>query len=151
MRKIGTRGSHIYYLLSGILNRSLLGFSPFELVYGHTVRGPLKLLKEKWLGPETETSLLDYVSEFKERISQAWTMARENLKVSQTKMKTKYDKHSKSRVFKPGDKVLVLLPIPGQPLRAILAYLRLSKRSMVLITSSKPQVDARANSSATSI
>ena len=24
-----------------------LGFSPFELVYGHTVRGPLKLLKEK--------------------------------------------------------------------------------------------------------
>ena len=24
-----------------------LGFSPFELVFGHTVRGPLKLLKEK--------------------------------------------------------------------------------------------------------
>ena len=26
-----------------------LGFSPFELVFGHTVRGPLKLLKEKLL------------------------------------------------------------------------------------------------------
>ena len=25
-----------------------LGFSPFELVYGRTVRGPLKLLKENW-------------------------------------------------------------------------------------------------------
>ena len=24
-----------------------LGFSPFELVFGHSVRGPLKLLKEK--------------------------------------------------------------------------------------------------------
>ena len=24
-----------------------LGFSPFELVFGHTVHGPLKLLKEK--------------------------------------------------------------------------------------------------------
>ena len=24
-----------------------LGFSPFELVFGHTVRGPLKLLKEQ--------------------------------------------------------------------------------------------------------
>ena len=24
-----------------------LGFSPFELVYGHSVRGPLKLYKEK--------------------------------------------------------------------------------------------------------
>ena len=26
-----------------------LGFSPFELVFGHTVRGPLKLMKEKFL------------------------------------------------------------------------------------------------------
>ena len=26
-----------------------LGFSPFELVFGHSVRGPLKLLKEKFL------------------------------------------------------------------------------------------------------
>jgi len=29
-----------------------LGFSPFELVFGHTVRGPLKLLKEKFLSEE---------------------------------------------------------------------------------------------------
>ena len=29
-----------------------LGFSPFELVFGHTVRGPLKLLKEKFLSQE---------------------------------------------------------------------------------------------------
>ena len=36
-----------------------LGFSPFELVYGHTVRGPLKLLKEKWLVVESQKSLLD--------------------------------------------------------------------------------------------
>ena len=27
-----------------------LGFSPFELVFGHNVRGPLKLLKEKNFG-----------------------------------------------------------------------------------------------------
>ena len=26
-----------------------LGFSPSELVFGHSVRGPLKLLKEKFL------------------------------------------------------------------------------------------------------
>lgn len=25
------------------------GFSPFELVYGHKVRGPLKIVKEKLL------------------------------------------------------------------------------------------------------
>lgn len=36
-----------------------LGFSTFQLVYVHTVHGPLKVLKEKWLGSETETSLLN--------------------------------------------------------------------------------------------
>ena len=30
-----------------------LGFSPFELVFGYTVREPLKLLKEKFLSQET--------------------------------------------------------------------------------------------------
>lgn len=96
-----------------------LGFSPFELVYGHTVRGPLKLLKDRWLlGEDNESGLLDYVAKFKERLVQTWELARENLKISQDKMKTWYDKRSKARTFKPGDKVLVLLPIPGQPLRA---------------------------------
>ena len=95
-----------------------LGFSPFELVYGHTVRGPLKLLKEKWLVVESQTSLLDYVAKFKERLRETWALAKENLKVSQDKMKTWYDKRTKTRMFKSGDKVLVLLPIPGHPLRA---------------------------------
>ena len=26
------------------------GFSPFELIYGHDVRGPLEVLKETWTG-----------------------------------------------------------------------------------------------------
>ena len=26
-----------------------LGFSPFQLVYGHSVRGPLRFVKDKWL------------------------------------------------------------------------------------------------------
>jgi hypothetical protein len=46
-----------------------LGFSPFELVFGHQVRGPLKLLKEKWLnGDKLESeNLLDFVSKFRNR------------------------------------------------------------------------------------
>ena len=39
-----------------------LGFSPFELVFGHTVRGPLKLVKEKLLSGSSESiNLLQYV------------------------------------------------------------------------------------------
>ncbi len=47
-----------------------LGFSPFELVYGHSVRGPLKVIKEKWLSADDppKYNLLEYVSEFKERL-----------------------------------------------------------------------------------
>lgn len=40
------------------------------------------------------------------------------LKSFQIKMKMWYDKHARHRVFKPGDKDLVFLLIPGHPLQA---------------------------------
>ena len=95
-----------------------LGFSPFELVFGHTVRGPLKVLKEKWLNESEDINLLDYVSKFKYRLHKACEIARENLKETQKKMKARYDKTAKERKFSPGDKVLVFLPVTGQPLQA---------------------------------
>ena len=96
-----------------------LGFSPFELVFGHSVRGPLKLLKETFLSnDETPSNLLQYVSDFRNRLSRACEVARSNLKKSQGKMKARYDNHVIDRKFKPGDKVLALLPIPGRPLQA---------------------------------
>ena len=96
-----------------------LGFSPFELVFGHSIRGPLKLLKEKFLSnDETPLNLLQYVSDFRNRLSRACEVARSNLKKSQGKMKARYDNHVIDRKFEPGDKVLALLPIPGRPLQA---------------------------------
>ena len=57
-----------------------LGFSPLELVFGHTVRGPLKLLKEKFLSnDDSSLNLLKYVSDFKDRQSKACEAARINL------------------------------------------------------------------------
>ncbi len=40
-----------------------LGFSPAEMVFGHTLRGPLKVLKDQMLEDKTEkrTNVLDYV------------------------------------------------------------------------------------------
>ena len=96
-----------------------LGFSPFELVFGHNVRGPLLFLKEKWLNDEdSQKNLLDYVSDFKERIFNAVEIAHENMTQSQNVMKKKYDKKAKVRSFKPGDKVLVFLPIQNQSFQA---------------------------------
>ena len=96
-----------------------LGFSPFELVFGHSVRGPLKLFKEKLLShDDVSLNLLQYVSDFRTKLSNACEMAKSNLKLAQNSMKQRYDQNSVSRSFKPGDKVLALLPVPGRPLQA---------------------------------
>ena len=92
-----------------------LGFSPFELVFGHVVRGPLLVLKEKWLD---EDPVLKYVAIFTARLIRAGQMAKRNLHESQSKMKVWYDRKTKLRSFKPGDTVLVLFPVVGNPLQA---------------------------------
>ena len=45
-------------------------------------------------------------------------MAKRNLQESQSKMKVWYDRKAKSRCFEPGDRVLVLFPVVGNPLQA---------------------------------
>ena len=84
-----------------------------------TVRGQLKLLKEKFLSDDDpKLNLLDYVSNFRHRLSSACDLARHNLQTAQSEMKLRYDKRARQRHFKPGDKVLVLLPVPQNPLQA---------------------------------
>ncbi len=96
-----------------------LGFSPAELVFGHTVRGPLKLLKENWLSDvKSSCNLLDYVSSFRERLHKARDLAQSALSNAQIKMKKCFDKDAVSRSFEKGDQVLVLLPLPGSALQA---------------------------------
>ena len=61
-----------------------LGFSPFELVFGHTVRGPLKLLKEKFLSQgDTTLNVLQYVSDFQSKLLTACEAAKSNLRSTQ--------------------------------------------------------------------
>ena len=85
-------------------------------------RGPLLLLKEKWLDEDPEKiSVLKYVATFKDRLYRlfrAGQMAKRNLQESQSKMKVWYDRKAKSRCFEPGDRVLVLFPVVGNPLQA---------------------------------
>ena len=58
-----------------------LGFSPFELVLGHSVRGPLKLYKEKLLSKDDSSlNILNYVSNFRHKLSEACELAQNNLR-----------------------------------------------------------------------
>ena len=89
-----------------------LEFSPFELVFGRTVRGPLKLLKANWLASEPPTDLLDQVSDLCHRLTSACELAQKNMKVTQSRMKKWYDKKARQQTFKVGEKVLALLSHP---------------------------------------
>ena len=79
----------------------------------------LLLLKEKWLDEDPEDiSVLKYVATFKDRLFRAGQMAERNLHKSQSKMTVWYNRKTKSRCFEPGDRVLVLFPVVGNPLQA---------------------------------
>lgn len=39
-----------------------LGFSPFELVYSHTVRGPMRILRELWTKEVTDPDIKQLIS-----------------------------------------------------------------------------------------
>ena len=85
----------------------------------HVTIRPLLLLKEKWLDEDPEKiSVLKYVATFKDRLFRAGQIAKRNLQESQSKMKVWYDRKAKSRCFEPGDRVLVLFPVVGNPLQA---------------------------------
>lgn len=60
-----------------------LGFSPTELVFGRSPRGPLKMLQEQLLSQShsvTEQNVLDHVSYFHERLHSVWKLARQSLR-----------------------------------------------------------------------
>ena len=86
------------------------GFSPFELLYGRAIRGPMFILKELWTkeveAPEVKNSY-QYVFELREKLEDTLKIAHEELQKSQQKGKHYYDRKTK---IQPGDKVLVLLP-----------------------------------------
>ena len=96
-----------------------LGFSPFELLYGRSVRGPMAILRELWSGEvndEQVRSTYQCVIELRERLEETCQLARDNLEKVQFKQKTYYDKRARLRKFDVGDKVLLLLPTDSNKL-----------------------------------
>ena len=87
------------------------GFSPFELLYGQDVRGPLDILKESWeASQKSDKSIVSYVLSTHEKILKMSELVQKNLSKSQTRQKNWYNRKSRVHEFKAGDTVLVLLP-----------------------------------------
>lgn len=88
------------------------GFSSAQLVFGHTPRGPLKSLHDRFLSCDSapQRHMLDYVTQFRERLQRANILAKATLSDAQSVMKRYYDCSAVPRRFEVGDEVLVLLP-----------------------------------------
>ena len=94
------------------------GFSPNELVFGHTVRGPTAVLADEWGVAEVPVNVLDYVSGFRYRLYEARAAARHKLGKAQSKMQRLFNRKAEHRSFNVGDKVLALLPLLNSPFQA---------------------------------
>ena len=96
-----------------------LGFSPFKLLYGRNVKGPMAILRELWSGEAPDEQVLStyqYVIELRDRLEQTCKLSHENLKKMQMKQKAYYERRARSRKFDVGDKVLLLLPTDSNKL-----------------------------------
>lgn len=96
-----------------------MGYSPFELLYGREVRGPMSILRELWTQeqPDEEVrSTYQYVVDLKERLQDTCHLAHEELRKAQAKQLKHYNLKAKPRSFKLNDKVLVLRPTDNNKL-----------------------------------
>ena len=76
------------------------GFSPFELLYGRVVRGPLAILQELWTGGAMEAdtkTTYQYVLDLKDRLEATCKVAQENLGKAAEKYRKQYNKKAKMR------------------------------------------------------
>ncbi|KAK7095859.1 hypothetical protein V1264_005220 [Littorina saxatilis] len=89
-----------------------LKFSPFQLLYGRTVRGPMNLLRDLWTHNEQNEVRLtsEYVFELRNRIAETCELAHQNLANAAASQRAVFNRKTVDRTFEPGDEVLLLLP-----------------------------------------
>jgi len=79
-----------------------MGYSPFELLYGRTVRGPMSIFRELMTGermePEVKTTY-EYVVDLKERLNETCELAHRELQKSQQRQRKYYNQNTKIRTF----------------------------------------------------
>ena len=98
------------------------GFSPFYLMYGRDVRGPMQILRESLEGKvpqdeETQTAY-KYVLELQERLQQTYSIAQEELRKAGISSADYIGKKARLRKLEEGDQVLLLLPTSSNKLLA---------------------------------
>jgi transposase InsO family protein len=90
-----------------------LGFSPFQLLYGRTVKGPIKVLRQIWTEEEESEEVkttAQYIVDLRNKMEETCQIARENLCQASKKQAKYFNRTARHRQLNVGDKVLLLLP-----------------------------------------
>lgn len=89
--KIGTR-LHCIVFADREVPQASTGFSPFELVYGRPVRGPLDLLRETMEANNSGgVCVVSYILAIREKLEKMTELVQENLSRAQKQEKVWYD------------------------------------------------------------
>ena len=90
---------------------SATGFSPFELIFGKQVRGPLDILRQSWMPSKTtKQSSAEWLLELRDDLTEMRKLAADRQEHRQQSVKEWYDSTVKERHFNPGDQVMVFTP-----------------------------------------
>ena len=91
---------------------SVTGFSPFSLMFGREVRGPLELLRTSWVDGDVveECNVSEWLVGVKLKMAEMAELVSDRETVAKTKMKKYYDKPAKAKRFNVGEMVLVRRP-----------------------------------------
>ncbi|XP_070194787.1 uncharacterized protein [Littorina saxatilis] len=116
-----------------------LGFSPFEMLYGKTIRGPMQVLRRAWTDESVEgeqKTTAEYVVDLRNRIEETCEIAKENLAKSSQKQAGYFNRKTALRSIEVGKKVLLLLPVKHNKLE-------LTWRGPYVVTEKVNQFDYR--------
>ncbi|CAC5369044.1 unnamed protein product [Mytilus coruscus] len=96
------------------------GFSPFELLYGWPVRGPMAILRGLFTREdEMHRSVIEHVITIRDCLADMSEIVKENLSHRKEKIKAWYVKRARFREFELGDEVLLLLPSEASKMKAM--------------------------------
>ena len=95
------------------------GFSPFKLLYGRNVNGPLDVLKNTWeAGGLGEHSVVSHTLSISDKLAKMTELVKSNLSNTQERQRKWYNRNAHTCEFKPGQQVLVLLHTSSSKLLA---------------------------------
>lgn len=93
------------------------GFSPPELVYGRSLRSPLRIIREAWEGRADDPSVVEYVLDLLDRLHTTQELAGGEMRRVQGNAKLYYDRTAWARRFEVGDQVMIIRPSPKNKLQ----------------------------------